>query len=227
MATRTDTPVDAAPKAANPSPAVDANDINDWCNRVNNFLDGPTEAAAVANANAAAEKWHTNLFGCCTPFETCCMTSCCPCITFGKTYHRMNKDSTMKGYSPINMTCLLFCIGQQLLCVPLLFATMQRGDLRKKHNIAGSTFGDICTSCCCMCCSLVQTEKESEYRAKQELVTEQPGRQVEMMNYAPVPEPEPRPLVVDARGVTVLESEDVGEVEQGTVRRGKAPGVAA
>lgn len=124
MATRTDTPVSAAPKAANPSPAIDTNDIDDWRNRVNIFLDGPTQAAADAEANPPVEKWHTNLFGyvracsmylrytdlchrCCTPFETCCVTSCCPCITFGKTYHRMNKDSTMKGYSPINTTVSL------------------------------------------------------------------------------------------------------------------------
>jgi hypothetical protein len=30
------------------------------------------------------------------------MTWCLPCVTFGKTHHRVRKDASMQGYEPIN-----------------------------------------------------------------------------------------------------------------------------
>ena len=61
---------------------------------------------------------------------------------------------------------------------------MQRGDVRKKYNIKGSTAKDIVTTCFCPLCSIVQTEKESDWRAAQALTAEQPTSQPEMA-YAP------------------------------------------
>lgn len=41
---------------------------------------------------------------------------------------------------------------------------MQRADLRAKHNLEGSCLFDIALSCCCGCCSIIQQDKEAEYR---------------------------------------------------------------
>lgn len=39
---------------------------------------------------------------------------------------------------------------------------MQLSDIREQHNLEGSCVKDLLLSCCCMCCSLVQAEKESK-----------------------------------------------------------------
>jgi PLAC8 family len=41
---------------------------------------------------------------------------------------------------------------------------MQRAEVRKKYNLQGSCIEDILLSCCCGCCSLIQQDKEAEYR---------------------------------------------------------------
>lgn len=51
------------------------------------------------------------------------------------------------------------CLG--LHWIPV---AMQRADLRAKHNLGGSCLVDIATACCCGCCSVIQQDKEAEYR---------------------------------------------------------------
>lgn len=41
---------------------------------------------------------------------------------------------------------------------------MQLQDIREKHNLQGSCAEDLVKSYCCLCCSLVQAEKESQAR---------------------------------------------------------------
>jgi hypothetical protein len=36
------------------------------------------------------------------PIDLCLVTYCCPCVTFGKTHHRLRKDPNLAGYEPIN-----------------------------------------------------------------------------------------------------------------------------
>ena len=54
------------------------------------------------------------------------------------------------------------CVG--LHWIPML---MQRADIRQKYNLQGDFVTDLLTSCCCGCCSLIQQEKEVEYREKE------------------------------------------------------------
>lgn len=51
------------------------------------------------------------------------------------------------------------CVG--LHFVPMMF---QRADIRKKYHLQGDFVTDLVTACCCGCCSLVQQDKEVEYR---------------------------------------------------------------
>ena len=49
-------------------------------------------------------------------------------------------------------------------CGALVMNSLQRADLRTKHNLQGSCLSDLATTCCCGCCSLAQQDKEAEYR---------------------------------------------------------------
>ncbi|KAL6701635.1 PLAC8 family domain-containing protein [Trichoderma pleuroticola] len=106
--------------------------------------------------------WANGLFDCCSPGGLCFKTTFCPCITYGKTQHRM-KHGNLNDYSCCNASCVIFaCLAHcGLTCIP---TTMQRGDIREKHGLEGGCFGDFCKSCWCNCCVLIQNEKELEQR---------------------------------------------------------------
>jgi hypothetical protein len=42
--------------------------------------------------------------------------------------------------------------------------TIQRGHIRKKYNLEGNCMTDLCLTCCCPICVLVQDDKEAIYR---------------------------------------------------------------
>lgn len=44
---------------------------------------------------------------------------------------------------------------------------MQRADVRKKYDLQGSCISDAAINCCCACCSLIQQDKECEFREKE------------------------------------------------------------
>lgn len=150
----------AAPGAA-PGP-IDNADVEDWKNRVNDFLAKPAE---VINSKSpeGSQSWFAGLFDCFNPIDSCLMTCCLPCVTFGKTHHRMKKSANLDGYEPVNTSCLLLvgsaCVG--LSIVPL---ALQRAEVRAKYGLEGNCISDILLSCCCGCCSLIQQDKEAEHR---------------------------------------------------------------
>ncbi|KXJ94596.1 PLAC8 family-domain-containing protein [Microdochium bolleyi] len=164
---------------------IDHADIEDWKNRLNEVLAKPSEHVN-SKSPATAQSWTNSLFGCFSPIDLCCMTWCLPCVTFGKTHHRLRKNGSMEGYEPINTTCLMFCASS---CVALHWIpmSMQRADIRSRYNLAGSCLVDIATACCCGLCDLVQAEKESEQR--EALLRNSAGAQqyqpAEGMSYAP------------------------------------------
>lgn len=141
---------------------VQTDDVNDWINRAKDFINKPATITAPAPANA--QPWYTDFFGCFDPIDTCLITCFCPCVTFGKTHHRLRKSPTLEGYSPINASCLGF--GFLHCCAINIFMNvLQRHELRTKYNLQGDFVTDCLTTWCCVCCNLIQTEKEAEYRA--------------------------------------------------------------
>lgn len=90
----------AAPQPTKSSPLSD-NDMADWKTRFNDVLARPGE---VVNSKSpeGSQPWYTSLFACFSPIDLCCMTYCLPCVTFGKTHHRLRKDGNLAGYEPIN-----------------------------------------------------------------------------------------------------------------------------
>ena len=89
-----------APQQAKPSPINDQ-DVEDWKKRFNDVLAKPGEHVHSKSPDTA-QPWHSSFFGCFSPIDTCLVTWCLPCITFGKTHHRLRKSATLEGYEPIN-----------------------------------------------------------------------------------------------------------------------------
>ncbi|CAO2649166.1 Nn.00g101150.m01.CDS01 [Neocucurbitaria sp. VM-36] len=135
---------------------IDSNVINNWKLKLNRSLqDGKI------SSKTAGKPWSASLWACFSPPDLCCITCCVPCVTFGKTYHRLEHNGDMTTYEPINTSCLLFyltsCFGASFL-----MQAVQSAEIREKHNLEGSCVTDLVKSACCLCCTIVQAEKESK-----------------------------------------------------------------
>ncbi|CAG1985159.1 unnamed protein product [Fusarium graminearum] len=148
---------------------IDHNDLEEWRSRFNDVLARPSEHVN-SKSPETSQPWQNSFFGCFSPISICAITCCVPCVTFGKTHHRLQKNKNLEGYEPVNTSCLLFwastCVG--LHWIPL---ALQRASLREKHNLQGSCLVDLATACCCGCCDLIQQDKEAEYREAQSVAT--------------------------------------------------------
>ncbi|KAG5981788.1 hypothetical protein E4U55_002566 [Claviceps digitariae] len=150
-----------APAASKKSP-IDQQDLHAWTSRFSDVLARPKEVIQSKSAEGS-QPWYAGLFGCFSPIDTCLITFCVPCVTFGKTHHRVEKDGSLAGYEPINTSCLLFCAAGcvGLPCIPV---AMQRMNIRQKYHLQGSCLQDLVLSCCCNCCVMIQSDKEAEHR---------------------------------------------------------------
>lgn len=86
-------------------PVIDQDDVQDWVKRFNEALADST--VITGDAAPDARPWHESLFGCFMPIDTCAITCCVPCITFGKTHHRTRKNGNMEGYNCLNTSVRL------------------------------------------------------------------------------------------------------------------------
>ena len=115
-------------------------DVDHWVNRVSHVAKDPSHITAPTGTAS----WSSSFFGCFNPIDTCLVTCCCPCITFGRTHHRLNKDGDLVGYSAVNASCLgwwaVSCFG--LHCIPSL---LQRGEIRERAqpNLSGNFVTDF------------------------------------------------------------------------------------
>lgn len=73
-------------------------DVGDWMNRINATA---KDHSGITNPTGSVP-WSAAFFGCFDPIDTCAITCCCPCITFGKTHHRLRKDANLVGYNVVN-----------------------------------------------------------------------------------------------------------------------------
>ncbi|KAI1817953.1 PLAC8-domain-containing protein [Poronia punctata] len=140
---------------------INPNDVEDWKDRFNQVLAQPADYLNSSSPETA-RSWHNGFFDCFNPIDTCLVTWFLPCVTFGKTHHRLRKDGDLKGWEPINTSCMLFC-GSSCFGLYGLMTALQRQDLREKYDLQGNCLVDIATACCCGCCDLAQQEKEAAY----------------------------------------------------------------
>jgi len=160
--------------------AVNPDDVNAWIGR---FKDTINKPETITKPAAGANSWSSSFFGCFAPVDTCLMTCCCPCVTFGRTHHRLQKSPTLEGYSPVNATCLGFWLSG-CVCLPWLFQLIQKGEVRDKYNLTGEFAIDAAKACCCLCCDLIQTDKEVAHQIEHGNVPmTKEVKPVEGMNY--------------------------------------------
>ncbi|KAH7130140.1 PLAC8 family-domain-containing protein [Dendryphion nanum] len=130
------------------------------------------------------QEWHHSGSSCCSPFSTCLLSWCCPCIVYGRTKHRVKNDGNMQGYSCCNMSCCAFT-GLSCLGISFVLSMISRGDMRAKYHLQGNGCKDCLCACCCGPCDLTQQDKESEFREAQKMpLNQQPGK-VDQMHYGP------------------------------------------
>ncbi|EFX00261.1 duf614 domain containing protein [Grosmannia clavigera kw1407] len=141
---------------------VNDKDVEEWKARINNILAKPTDHINQRSPDDS-QPWYTSFFDCCSPIDLCLTSWCLPCVTFGKTHHRLRKDVKLEGYEPINTSCLFMC-GAGCIGLHWIPLSMQRADIREKYNLQGNCIVDIAAACCCGLCDLVQQEKEVSRR---------------------------------------------------------------
>jgi len=179
MATQ-ETTVTAAPAPAAPMQATaQDDDVAHWINRARDALNHPE--TITAKVPPTAQSWHTRFVEFFNPIDTCFITCCCPCVTFGKTHHRLHHDPQLTDYSAVNPSCLGFwltaCCGGALVMLVL-----QRHEVKTRYGLTGDFPIDCLRACCCGCCDLIQQDKEVEYQTllNPALTTTQPTVQQEM-----------------------------------------------
>ena len=73
-------------------------DINWWMAKLS---DSAANSQNITNAPGDAP-WSSGFFECFDPIDSCLLTCFCPCVMFGRTHHRLNKDPDLKGFSVVN-----------------------------------------------------------------------------------------------------------------------------
>jgi len=54
-------------------------------------------------------RWTFGMFDCCSPFSTCLLGCCCPCVLFGRTYAREHGEGESSGCGGmVRLTMLIF-----------------------------------------------------------------------------------------------------------------------
>ncbi|KAI1029534.1 hypothetical protein LB504_010647 [Fusarium proliferatum] len=127
-----------------------------------------------------SQDWQNGLSGCCSPLDSCLLSTCLPCISklsracsltvadmnhhsvFGRTSQRL--DNPSGPIESINSDCAIFCAIQSFTGCGWIYNMMKRREIREKYGIEGSGMGDCCTSFWCLCCALVQQDKEVKVR---------------------------------------------------------------
>ncbi|KAK4458380.1 PLAC8 family-domain-containing protein [Cladorrhinum samala] len=107
-------------------------------------------------------EWQDGLLSCCSGGHAL-MGCCCPCVLVNKTHELLENPN-----NPEPKACGLWGCGWCLLNAcggwGFILNCLQRGEIRKKHNIEGNGCGDFCVSLCCPCCGTIQQYKELEQR---------------------------------------------------------------
>ncbi|XP_054787651.1 cell number regulator 2-like isoform X2 [Prosopis cineraria] len=103
-------------------------------------------------------QWTTGLCGCFEDPGNCCMTCCCPCITFGESAEVIDKGNTSCACAGLVFYALSYvgCVG--------LYSCTYRRKLRGLFNLPEEPCSDRCIHCCCTSCAICQEYRELRNR---------------------------------------------------------------
>ncbi|KAI5868193.1 PLAC8-domain-containing protein [Durotheca rogersii] len=101
----------------------------------------------------------------CTPFTSCLLAWCLPCILLGQTSERI-RDPSMQTADLMNSDCMLHGGITCLTGCGWIYAMLKRSEIRERYHIEGGGMGDCCTSYWCPCCALIQQDNEVKLRQR-------------------------------------------------------------
>ncbi|KAJ4710037.1 protein PLANT CADMIUM RESISTANCE 2-like [Melia azedarach] len=103
--------------------------------------------------------WSSGLCDCFSDRRNCCVTCCCPCMTFGQIAEVVDKGSSSCGVS--GALCALLCC---VTCCPCCFSCFYRSKMRKQYALKKKPCCDCLVHCCCLHCALCQEHRELRNR---------------------------------------------------------------
>ncbi|XP_062212928.1 cell number regulator 10-like [Phragmites australis] len=106
-----------------------------------------------------ANQWSTGLFDCFDDCGLCCMTWCCPCITFGRVAEIVDRGASSCGTSGALYSMLLYFTGCHWI-----YSCTYRAKMRAEFNLPESPCCDCCVHFCCEPCALCQQYRELKAR---------------------------------------------------------------
>ncbi|KFY07602.1 hypothetical protein V492_06994 [Pseudogymnoascus sp. VKM F-4246] len=173
--------VQQQPYASQPAPVAAPagnDDVAHWTNRITEALNKPE--TITGPVPASHQPWHHRFLEFFNPIDLCLITCCCPCVTFGKTHHRLHHDANLKDYSPVNASCIGWW-ASGCCAATSVGIVLQRRTIMDRFGLTGDFPVNCLRGCFCGCCDLIQQEKEVEYRLLQQGgVTQQPTANHEM-----------------------------------------------
>ncbi|KAM5566846.1 protein PLANT CADMIUM RESISTANCE 2-like [Rosa sericea] len=107
----------------------------------------------------APEPWKSGLCDCFSDPKNCCITFCCPCITFGQIAEIVDKGSTSCGASGALYT-LISCVTT----CPCIYSCFYRSKMRRQYALESSPCGDCLVHFFCEQCALCQEYRELKSR---------------------------------------------------------------
>ena len=107
----------------------------------------------------AEGEWSTGFCDCFSDCRNCCITLCCPCITFGQVAEIVDR-----GSKSCCAAGALYMLIDLITSCGRMYACFYSGKMRAQYNIKG----DGCTDClkhfCCNLCALTQQYRELKHR---------------------------------------------------------------
>ncbi|KAK4263987.1 hypothetical protein QN277_029330 [Acacia crassicarpa] len=108
---------------------------------------------------AQLNSWSSGLCECFSDCEACCMTLCCPCVTFGRIAEIVDRGST----SCFLQGALFYILGGFINFVSV-YSCIYRTKLRKLYRIEGNETCDCIVSTFCPHMALCQEYRELKTR---------------------------------------------------------------
>ncbi|RDA88902.1 hypothetical protein CP532_5434 [Ophiocordyceps camponoti-leonardi (nom. inval.)] len=168
--------------------------------------------------------WQHNICDC-SPCESCLLAFCLPCILFGRTATRM-RDPTMQSHSELNGDCIVFGLLHYFTGFAWVYNMVQRAEIRHKYGVRGNCCDDYCASYWCLCCAIIQQDKEvhrRQFPGGGGPVTDPYNADKERMQVPPPPPP-PHPAAAAAASSSapayqppqqpLMQAQDTGTIEQ-------------
>ncbi|VAI39412.1 unnamed protein product [Triticum turgidum subsp. durum] len=119
----------------------------------------PATGVPVGGAPGAPTAWSSGLFDCFDDCGLCCLTCCCPCITFGKVAEIVDRGATSCGTSGA-----LYVLLASLTGCHWIYSCTYRSKMRAQYALPDAPCCDCCVHYCCEPCALVQEYKELKAR---------------------------------------------------------------